>query len=122
MAYNYIRLASVQPTVRGFLLILVGNITQSLAAQEKRDQKKGIPSNPHALGINLDVVHKIEGSMTKELDSSDPEDLVKLKAAITKKFNDTSPVRLTIKAIDAYLQTGKAPAYPKGQAAPLWKA
>jgi len=121
MTYQYLRLASIKPTVEGFLLILRGNLIQSDAAQEKRDRKRGIPPNIYALGLMLEALNKIRSELHGVANSSDPEDLNALKKSINRHFNDIGPVTKTLKTIDAYLTSGKAPNYPTGGGIPTWK-
>lgn len=122
--YNYDRskTAALQPTVEGFLMILRGNLVQSDQAQEKRDLKRGTPPNPYALGHMMEALNKVRSQVASIKDSSDPADLEKLKVAINRQFHDVAPIRKTLKAIDNYLRTGKAPKYPTGGGQPIWKA
>ncbi len=113
--------AGMEPTVDNFLHILRGNLVQSDQAQMKRDQKRGNPGNPYALGLQMEALGKIRSEMTSIKDSKEPDDLEKLKVSIRRHFNDVSPVRKTVKAIDDYLKSGRAPKYPTGGAKPIWR-
>lgn len=109
-------------TVQVFLYVLKSKIVQSDRAQMKRDLKRGFPSNPHALGLMLDAAKKVEHEVHGELHKDDEASLRKLQKAIQRRFNDVSPVRYTVKAIDKYLATGKIPKISgKAGAAPAWK-
>jgi hypothetical protein len=120
--YSYDRrIASLTPTVDNFLLVLRGNIIQSDTAQRKRDLKRGTPPNPYALGHMAEALNKIRSQLSSIRNSSDPADIGKLRVAIQRQFNDVAPVRKTLKAIDAYLNSGKAPKYPTGGGQPIWK-
>lgn len=114
--------ASMSPTVEAFLLILKANVIQSDEAQRKRDLQRKVSPNPYALGLALDAVSAVEKSLSSKKDSSSEADLLALKAAIQRAFNDTPPVRKTLKALDDFLRTGKDPKYPTGGAKPVWKS
>ena len=109
-------------TVQVFLYVLKSKIVQADQAQMKRDLKRGMASNPYALGLMLDAASKVEKEVHGVLHKDDEESLRKLQKAIKNRFNDVSPVRYTVKAIDKYLATGKIPKISgKAGAAPAWK-
>lgn len=109
-------------TVQVFLYVLKSKITQADAAQMKRDLKRGIASNPYALGLMLDAAKKVENEVKAALHSDDEQDLRKLQKVLKRHFTDVSPVKYTIKAIDKYIATGKIPKISgKGGAVPAWR-
>jgi hypothetical protein len=101
--------ATISPNVSGFLLYLSGALTQY---DQRASKRRGY--NPYALGHYLEAVNKIRESLSKDKNSQEPEALEALKSAIGRHFFVTSmpPAKNTIKAIDEFLQTGKAPRYP----------
>lgn len=122
--YNYDRriFAAIKPTVEGFLFFLRALAIQADEAQQKRDKAKGQHPNPYALGLVLKAVQSIEDKMRSALRSSDHEDLVDLKTHILRQFTHSNVRTQAIKAIDAYITTGRAPNYPKGTSArPYWR-
>ena len=109
-------------TVAVFLMVLSSKIVQSDAAQMKRDMKRGIASNPYALGHMLAAKDKVEAEVKSVLHNDDEESLRKLQKSLKRHFTGTSPVAYTSKAIDKYIATGKIPKISgKGGAAPAWK-
>ena len=103
--------AAIIPTVEGFLMYLTGALTQ----YDKR-QMRGRFYNPNALGLYLQAKQEIEKDVSRYRKSQEPEALEALKKSIGRRFhvNDMPPAKKTIKAIDAFLATGKAPKYPGG--------
>ena len=88
----------------------------------KRDMKKGIATNPYALGHMLGAAQKVEAEVKGVLNNDDEESLRKLQKSLKHHFTGTSPVAYTSKAIDKYIATGKIPKISgKGGAAPAWK-
>jgi hypothetical protein len=109
-------------TVQVFLMVLSSKLVQSDTAQAKRDMKKGIPTNIYALGHMLKAKDQVEADVKSVLHNDDEESLRKLQKAMKHRFNEVSPVRYTIKAIDKYIETGKIPKISgRGGAAPAWK-
>lgn len=109
-------------TVAVFLMVLKSKIVQADAAQMKRDLKRGMASNPYALGLMLEAAAKVEKEVHSVLHNDDEESLRKLQKAMKHRFNEVSPVKYTIKAIDKYIDTGKMPKISgKAGAAPAWK-
>lgn len=119
--YDRRKVASLEPTVENFLLILRGNLIQSDEAQQKRDRSRGMLGNPYALGLQMEALDKIRQQVSSILRSSDPDDLETMRNSILRHFHDVSPVRKTIKALDTYLKSGKAPKYPTGGGKPIWR-
>jgi Zn finger protein HypA/HybF involved in hydrogenase expression len=108
---------AIQPTVAGFRMFVVGALTQWDKQQEVRASKKpGGSHSPYALSLYLEALHRGEKSSTMrgvKPDSMDPEDLRKFAKMLGEQFfSDMPPIRKTLKAIDAYLASGKAPKYP----------
>jgi len=98
----------VDPTVSGFLEILAGHLTQ----YDERESRHY--PNIYRLGHLLAAQQRVKDKLSSQLESSDPQDLRALRAQIDREFivSDMPPARKTIKAIDEYLATGKAPKYP----------
>ncbi len=99
--------SSVPPTVKGFLTILVGRLTQY---DKKLDAKQ---PNIYRLGLLFAAKEKVEARVKRYLDDSTPQALDALKEALTKEFlvDHMPPVKAVMKMIDEYLATGKAPKY-----------
>jgi hypothetical protein len=109
-------------TVQVFLMLLSSKLVQSDTAQSKRDMKRGIPTNIYALGHMLKAKDQVEADVKAVLHNDDEASLRKLQKALKHRFNEVSPVRYTIKAIDKYIETGKIPKISgRGGAAPAWK-
>lgn len=99
----------MEPTVKNFLTILTGHVTQHDIAVSKRERRPNI----YRLGILLGAVERVEQEMRHWLDSSDPADLDYLARSIRGNFEEDFPPRQKIlKAIEDYLTTGKQPKYP----------
>lgn len=97
---------SVQPTVEGFLLILMGALTQ----YDQRMQKK--PShNRYFLGHAAKAVQNLRHRFKGKENSSSPEDLKALAADIERNVR-MGPGTRTVKAIRAYVEKGTLPKYP----------
>ena len=99
--------SSVPPTVKGFLTILVGRLTQ----YDKKLQAR--QPNIYRLGLLFAAKEKVEARVNRYLDDSTPGALNALKVALTQEFlvNDMPPVKAVMKMIDEYLANGKAPKY-----------
>lgn len=99
--------AGLVPSVNSFLHILLAHLTQY---DMKLSAKDG---NIYRLGHLLGAANKVAKDMEGKLESSSPEDLEALKAAMGQRFTEGfRPVEKTIKAIDAFLTNGTAPKYP----------
>jgi len=104
-----IHLEGVTPDVDGFILYLTGALTSH---DRKNSKKRGY--NPNALSMYLGAVGKIKSDVARYSGSGEPEALDALKKAINARFlPDMPPAKATIKAIDAFLATGKTPKYGK---------
>lgn len=100
--------SSIVPNVEGFILYLTGALTQH---DERNSKKRGY--NPYALGHYMKGVNEIASETSSIKHSQEPADLEALKKSISKHFlSSLPPANSTIKAIDAFLATGKAPNYP----------
>lgn len=100
--------ATITPNVEGFLLYLSGALTQY---DQRASTKRGY--NPNALGHYMKALHDIESSVSSLKKSQEPDALAKLKMNIEHYLvRDFPPAKSTVKAIDAFLETGKAPNYP----------
>jgi hypothetical protein len=100
--------ATITPNVEGFLTFLTGALTQY---DQQASTKRGY--NPYALGHYLKAKQDVEAGMSSLKHSDDPEALNKLKAGIQHHFTEGfPPAKKTLKAIDAFLETGRAPKYP----------
>jgi len=107
---EHMKTAATKGTVGVFLILLTSKITQAdKAAQERSYKRPGGHFNIHALPLMLEAAQKVEDRMRAYKDRDDPEALERLKAEIKRSFNDVSPIRATIKQIDAFLATGKLP-------------
>lgn len=107
----------LEPTVRRFIDILGGNIIQYDMRVSASEAKKG-RVNIYRLGLLLAAKEKVVNDLHDRLDSSDPQDLKRLRASIQRRFlPDFPPAKKTVKAIDEYLATGKPPKYPTTKAA-----
>jgi len=109
-----LREASGQGTVKGFLFVLSGWLTQY-------DQKLSVKRpNPYRLGHFLGAAQRAQKSMAKymQADVRDPGVADRLKAALADGFTysgagnfDLPPVNKLSKAIDIYVAGGSAPNY-----------
>lgn len=104
----------VEPTVKGFITILVANLTQYDMVASAREAKGRGSVNIYRLGHLLEASQKMEDRLKPILGSSSPDDLRTLKKEILGKafLPDFPPAKKTAKAIDKYLADGKAPKYP----------
>jgi len=101
--------SAIVPNVEGFLLYLSGALTQY---DQRASKRRGY--SPYALGHYMKALGEIRTSVAKHKKSQEPEALEALKTAIERHFIVTSmpPAKKTIKAIDEFLASGKAPKYP----------
>jgi len=101
--------AKILPTVEGFLLHLQGGLVQY---DERASKRRG--HNPYALGHYMGALGKIRDDTARFKDSEDHGDLMKLKKSIERRFivSDMPPAKRTLKAIDEFISSGKAPNYP----------
>lgn len=104
-------------TVETFLHVLSANITQSDMAQEKRDRKRGISPNMHAMGLMMGAADKVRSAVKADLKSDDAKALGRLKKVIERQFTDTPMRKKTLKAIDKFMVSGKPPKYPSSATA-----
>ena len=108
---------AIPPTVEGFRMFLVGALTQYDQTQLTRSLKNPRAyHNANALALYLQAIDRVfkdrvmRGVTAK---SADPEALRKFRAAIADYFDPKfPPVKKTLKALDAFLDTGRAPNYP----------
>lgn len=101
--------ADGKATVKIFLMVLTGALTQYDARLSKRQP------NTYRLGHFLGAAQKVEADVRRLLDSDDPKALQMLVKSINRRFivNDMPPAKKVIKAIHEYVTTGKVPKYGK---------
>lgn len=98
----------ISPDVDGFLMHLRGGLTQ----YDMRENKKH--PNIYRLGHLFAALERVRQDLAGRGAASDPQSLAMLKQSIGTRFilKGMPPARKTIKAIDDFLATGKAPKYP----------
>ena len=105
------RIANLEPTVNGFITMLIAKITQ----YDERETAKGKYVNPNFMAI---AFGSVDERLTKKfkkaglLDSNDPKVLKVLKKLIPTAITIPRVINPVIKAIDAYIDSGKLPKYP----------
>lgn len=106
--------AGLPATVGGFLQLLRVHMTQWDKAQEAAATKKREHYNIYTLSHLFGAVERLEQHVggASKAKSSDPLDLAKLRDGIAKFLHDAPYVRKTVKAINEFLERGKAPKYP----------
>lgn len=110
MLQRIVKSAAANGTVKTFLVLLTSKITQADMADQKRAQKNPRGYwNPNALGLMLERAQQVAARMKPIQDRDDPEAIQKLRADILRSFNEISPIRATVKQIDAYLKDGTLP-------------
>ena len=109
---NPTRRNPIAGNVSGFLMYLTGALTQYDAKENKKHYSL------YRLGHLFGAVDKIRADMAGRGSASDQASLEMLKQSIGTHFilNGMPPARKTIKAIDAFIATGKAPKYPTSKA------
>lgn len=107
------REAKMKPNVEGFLLHLSGALTQyDMRASKRRGY------NPNALGLYMQALDRVRKDTSSIKKSEEKADLETLKKSIQRRFDkDFPPVKKTVKAIDEFLASGKAPSYPVSRSA-----
>lgn len=102
---------SLEPTVNGFITMLIAKITQY-------DQKQSLKDPFHNSNFMSIAFGSVEERITEKfkraklLDSSDPDHLRVLKEMIPTAIIIKRVINPVIRAIDAYLESGKIPKYP----------
>jgi len=97
------KVAMGSATVSAFLTVASSKLTQY---DQKLEAKQ--PS-PYRLGHYLGALERVRQDVSSVLESSSPEALALLKKSFAKHFVSLAPINATVKQIDQYLQTGKAP-------------
>jgi hypothetical protein len=96
------------PTVGTFLTVLKSKLVQH---DEKENRKH---FNLYRLGHYLRAAEGVQAKVKARIDKSDAASFERLKAAIAEHFTlPFSPASATIRQIDAYMATGKAPSLTK---------
>ena len=105
------RLATLEPTVEGFITMLNAKITQYDQRQSLKDPYHNSNFMAIAFGsVDSHITSKFKRA--KLLDSSDPEVLLALKSMIPQAIYIKAITGSVVRAIDAYLEKGKLPKYP----------
>lgn len=105
------RLASLEPTVEGFITMLTAKITQY-------DQRQSLKDPYHNSNFMAIAFGSVDSHLTSKfkradlLDSSDPTVLRALKNMIPETIYIKAITGSVIRAIDAYLENGTLPKYP----------
>jgi len=109
-----VRASMADGSVESFLLVLSGLLTQQDKRESDREAKRpGGRVNIYRLGHYMRVLGEVRDAMKGRESSSDPADLEALKAAVVGAFTPGfAPVSALVKAVDRFLATGAAPAYP----------
>jgi hypothetical protein len=109
-----VRASMADGSVDSFLLVLSGLLTQQDKRESDREMKRpGGRANIHRLGHYMRALDDVRSEMKGRESSSDPADLAALKAAVVGAFTPGfAPASALVKAVDRFLATGAAPAYP----------
>lgn len=105
-----VTLAAMKGTVRVFLEVLVTKLIKHDQRLSKNEMKRrGLP-NIYRMGHLLGAKQKVEEDMKAYLDADTPEAMEALKQSLNTRFTEGfTPVKATIKQIDAWLTGGKLP-------------
>ena len=100
-------------TVKDFLTILTGKLTQYDKRLYEKEQAKGHVPNQYRLSLLLQAKQEVEEKVSKYLDSDTPEAMEALKKALHEHFHveSMSPTSGLIKQIDAWVNEKQLPRY-----------
>lgn len=98
-------------TVEAFLAVLTSKVTQYDKATSAREAKRGGHVNIYRMGLLLQAVDRVRGDIrVQDLTSDSPEALESFRRAVRKHMDaDFPPAKATLKQVDQFLETGKAP-------------
>lgn len=97
-------------TVATFLMVLRSKLTQYDKRLGDSESKRGGMANIYRLGHYLKAAEDVEAAVKGMENKDDVEALGVLKKAIVQSFGaNMSPVKATLKQIDAFLDSGKKP-------------
>jgi hypothetical protein len=97
-------------TVSTFLMVLRSKLTQYDKRLGDNEAKRGGMPNIYRIGHYLKAAQDVEDAVKGLENKDDAESLGALKKALAKSFGtNMSPVKATIKQIDAFLDSGKKP-------------
>lgn len=97
-------------TPEAFLAVLTSKVTQYDKATSARERKRG-HVNIYRLGLLLQAVDRVRGDLrVEDLTSNSPEALERFRKAVRTHMDaDFPPAKATLKQVDQFLETGKAP-------------